>query len=438
MKQFTRRRFLQASAAAGAAFGAPILARDSYVQELSFKPEPGAKLRVLRWKRFVQGDEDQWLANTKGFTERTGVPVTLESENWEDLRPKAAVAANVGSGPDIIITTNDDCHQYPDKLADVSELAEYLGKKYGGWYDLARQYGTDGRRWIGIPMGAGASAVVYRDSHVKAAGFDGIPKDTTGFLKLCQSLKAKGTPPGMALGHATGDANIWCHWLLWSHGAKLVDENGRAAINSRETVAMLEYAKKLYQTFIPGTLSWLDPNNNKAFLSGEISLTTNGVSIYYAAKNSTDPKVRAMADDIYHANMPIGPVGRPTEMGLAFIAVLFKHSKFPQAAREYLRFMWEKEQYEAWMEAALGFVTQPLRAYEAAPVWKSDPKRFAYRDSVKYMLPNGWPGKLGTASAAVMADFVVVDMIAAACTGSDSIQDAIKQAEKRAERYYKG
>jgi len=125
-------------------------------------------------------------------------------------------------------------------------------------------------------------------------------------------------------------------------------------------------------------------------------------------------------------------------MGLAFIAVLFKHSKFPQAAREYLRFMWEKEQYETWMEAALGFVTQPLRAYEAAPVWKSDPKRFAYRDSVKYMLPNGWPGKLGPASAAVMADFVVVDMIAAACTGSVSIQDAIRQAEKRAERYYKG
>jgi multiple sugar transport system substrate-binding protein len=54
------------------------------------------------------------------------------------------------------------------------------------------------------------------------------------------------------------------------------------------------------------------------------------------------------------------------------------------------------------------------------------------------MLPNGWPGKLGTASAAVMADFVVVDMIASAGTGSVSIQDAIKQAEKRAQRYYKG
>jgi multiple sugar transport system substrate-binding protein len=437
MPPFSRRRFLQASAAAGAAIGAPMLARESHAQELSFKPEPGAKLRVLRWKRFVQGDEDQWLANSRKFTEKTGVPVTVESENWEDLRPKAAVAASVGSGPDIIIGTNDDAHQYSDKLSDVSDVADYLGRKYGGWYDLARQYGTDGNRWIGIPMGAGASAIVYRDSHVKAAGFNGIPRDTDGFLKLCQALKAKGTPAGMALGHATGDANIWCHWLIWSHGAKLVDENSRVAIDSKETVAALEYARKLYQTFAPGTLSWLDPNNNKAFLAGDISLTTNGVSIYYAARNSTDPKVKAMADDIYHANMPIGPVGRPTEMGLAFTAVLFEYSRYPQAAKEYLRFMWEKEQYEAWMEAALAFVTQPLRAYEASPVWKSDPKRFAYRDAVKLMLPNGWPGKLGNSSAAAMADFVVVDMVAQACTGSSSVKDAISQAEQRAKRYYR-
>ena len=438
MSKLSRREFLKTTSGvvAGAALGPVLPLEEAPAQQLSLKPEPGATLRVLRWKRFVQGDEDQWLASSRKFAEKTGVPVTVDSENWEDLRPKAAVAANVGSGPDIIIGTNDDAHQYPDQLVDVSDVADYLGNRYGGWYDLAHQYGTDGRRWIGIPMGAGASAIVYRASQVKAAGFDGIPRDTAGFLKLCRALKARGTPPGMALGHATGDANIWCHWLIWAHGAKLVDQNGRVAINSKETAAALEYAKALYETFVPGTLSWLDPSNNKAFLAGDISLTTNGVSIYYAAKNSKDPKVQAMADDIYHANMPIGPVGRPTEMGLAFIAVVFKYSRYPQAAKEYLRFMWEKEQYEAWMEAALAFVTQPLRAYESAPVWKSDPKRFAYRDAVKFMLPNGWPGKLGPASAAAMADFVVVDMVAEAATGSSSIADAMSKAERRAKRYY--
>ena len=58
---------------------------------------------------------------------------------------------------------------------------------------------------------------------VKAAGFASFPKDTDGFLKLCKALKEKGTPPGFALGNATGDGNTWCQWLVWSFGGKLVD-----------------------------------------------------------------------------------------------------------------------------------------------------------------------------------------------------------------------
>ena len=68
----------------------------------------------------------------------------------------------------------------------------------------------------------------------------------------------------------------------------MTNEKSELALNSNETIAALEYAKELYQTFVPGTLSWLDPNNNKAFLAGEISLTMNGISIYYTAKTSPD------------------------------------------------------------------------------------------------------------------------------------------------------
>mgnify|MGYP003694102337 CR=1 FL=1 len=65
----------------------------------------------------------------------------VESQGWEDLRPKAAVAANVGKGPDIVYGWYDDAHQYPDKLVDVTDIAEYLDKKYGGWYDVCRKFG---------------------------------------------------------------------------------------------------------------------------------------------------------------------------------------------------------------------------------------------------------------------------------------------------------
>ena len=439
MSDNKRRDFLKTTAgvAAGAALGggASLFAGEAAAQQWNVKPEKGAKLRVLRWKRFVRGDEDVWAANTKKFTEMTGIEVRVDAEGCEDVRPKAAVAANVGSGPDIIISTMEDAHQYPEKLVDVTDLANYLGNKYGGWYDVAKLYGMHDKKWVAIIMGAAGNAIVYRDSMVKAAGFDTVPRDLAGFLKLCQALKAKNTPVGFALGNATGDSS-WCHWLVWAHGGKLVDAKNNVVINSPETIAALEYAKQLYDTFIPGTLSWLDPNNNKAFLDGQLGLTANGISVYYAAKNSTDPKIKEMTADINHANFPIGPVGRPTEFNLFFNQMIFRYSKYPKAAKEFLRFMMEEEQVSPWLTASIGYVTPALTVYEKHPVW-SDPKSVPYRDSMKIMLPSGYAGKMGYASAGALADFIIVNMVAEAASGAKSPKEAAERAQKRAERYYK-
>ncbi len=441
MNEFNRRRFLEGSAglAASSALGSSVLwAPAVHAQSsLSFKPEKGAKLRVLRWSRFVQGDIDAYMANVKKFTEKTGVEVRVDNEGWEDVRPKAAVAANTGAGPDIILSTNDDANLYPEKLLDVTDLAEYLGKKYGGWYPACEAYlRPDGKKWIGLALGAAGSYMVYRQSQVKAAGFDAFPKDTNGFLAMFKALKEKGTPGGMALGNATGDG-LWCNWLIWSHGGMLVDKNNKVVIDSPETIKALEYGRELYSTFIPGTLSWLDPNNNKAFLDGQVSVTNNGISIYYAAKNSNDPKVKEMAADIQHASFPIGPVGVPTESHLFFNQMIMKYTKYPNAAKEFLRFMMEQEQFDPWLTGAGGYIAQPLRAYEKTGIWTVDPKHTAYRDGVKNMRPAGYAGKLGYASAGAGADFIVVNMVAEAASGSKTPKEAAERAQKRAERYYK-
>ncbi len=159
--------------------------------------------------------------------------------------------------------------------------------------------------------------------------------------------------------------------------------------------------------------------------------------MYYAAKTSKDPKINAIAEDIQHANLPVGPVGRPTELNLVFPMMIFKYSKYPKAAKEYLRFMMEKEQYEPWQQAAIGYVTQPLRAYESNPIWTVDAKHTPYRDAMKIMQPNSYDGPPGFASAATMADFIMVNMVAEAASGARTAKEAAERAEKRAQRYYK-
>src|ERR1700752_394683 len=225
MKTFTRRDSLKvgAGALAGAAMASGSPLRPAFAQEptIDLKPEAGATLRVLRPAKFVAGDEKLWLENTEKYTQQTGVQVKVESQGWEDLRPKSAVAANVGKGPDGVYGWYDDAHQYPEKLVDVSDLAEYLDKKYGGWYDVCRKFGMREGKWISIPLGAAGARIVYRISALNEAGFDAWPTDFDGMLKVSQALAAKGKPGGLAPGNAVGDGNTWCHWLVWSFGGRM-------------------------------------------------------------------------------------------------------------------------------------------------------------------------------------------------------------------------
>ncbi|ASY65447.1 ABC transporter substrate-binding protein (plasmid) [Sinorhizobium sojae CCBAU 05684] len=431
-----RRDFLAGSAALAGMAGLPLSARPSFAQaEPTYTPEEGASLRLLRWAPFVQGDEDAWLANTKKFTEATGVEVRIDKESWEDIRPKAAVAANVGSGPDMVLCWFDDAHQYPDKLVELTELANYLGDKYGGWYDGLKGYATRDGKFIAMPLTAIGNAVCYRDSHMKAAGFSEFPEDTAGFLELCKAMKAKGTPAGFPHGKAVGDGNNYAHWLLWSHGGKMVDEDGKVTINSPETLAAINYAKQLYETFIPGTESWLDINNNRAFLAGQISLTANGVSLYYAAKK--DPALAEIAEDLRSTNFPIGPVGQSVELHQTSSILLFNHSKYPEAAKAYIKFMMEGDQMNAWIEGSSAYCCQPLKAFADNPIWTADPIHAPYAKASETLRPNGYAGPLGYASAGVMADYVLVDMFAAAVTGQMTPEEAMAEAERRANRYYR-
>jgi multiple sugar transport system substrate-binding protein len=435
MRDPGRRDVLVAGAAAGAGLLAP---RAQAAEWKGPPPEPGASLRVLRWKQFIQSEYDAFMENTRAFTKATGIKVRVDAESWEDIRPKAAVAANTGAGPDIIMGTLDDPFKFADKLIDLTQVAEYLGVKYGGWYKVAQRYGKKGDRWIALPQGAAGGCMNYRVSTLHKAGFEQFPKDLPGFLKLCQKFKELGKPPGFALGHATGDANGWVHWCLWAHGGKVADEHNNVVLDSAETRAALEYARQLYATFIEGVLSWQDPSNNKAFLADQIGLTLNGISIYTVAKNSPDPAVRAIAADMDHANMPVGPVGFPTEEQLVLNTYAFRHSKYPNAAREYLRFMWERPQVDRWLTMANGYIAPPLPDWDNIPVWTADPKVTPFRDVLKYALDNGYAGDLGFASAATMGDFVVVDMFAEACTGNQTVAAAARRAAERAKRFYAG
>src|ERR1700761_7715093 len=111
------------------------------VKPLDYKLEKGAALRVLRPAKFVDPDQVYWDLNTKKYTEATGIEVKTDYLSWEEMRPQEAVTANTGAGPDIIVGFSSDPQIYASKIHEMTDLADYLGAKYGGWFKLAELYG---------------------------------------------------------------------------------------------------------------------------------------------------------------------------------------------------------------------------------------------------------------------------------------------------------
>ena len=299
----------------------------------------------------MQGDIDQYMKNVQKFQDKYGIEVRVDNEGWEDVRPKAAVAANTGAGPDIILSTNDDANLYPDKLVDVTDVCNYLGKQVRRLVSGVRAVPASptARSWIGVPLGVrGQRDRLPRRAMLKAAGFDSVPKDTDGFLKLCKALKAKGTPGGFALGNATGDGNTWCHWLVWALGGKLVDaeQQGRHRQPGDDQGARVREGALRDVRARHAVVARPEQQQGVPRRPDLADRTTASRSIT-RRRTRQDPKVKEMAADIHHANFPVGPVGRPTEFNLFFNQMIFKYTKYPKAAKEFLRFMMEDEQIRA-------------------------------------------------------------------------------------------
>src|SRR5207253_8168846 len=113
---------------------------------------------------------------------------------------------------------------------------------------------------------------------------------------------------GMSMGHGVTDNYSWLYPLLWSYGVTVMDKDGKkVALDTNETAKAVEFVKKLYkEACIEDCIGWLDPANNKAFLTGQISCTNNAYSIMVSAKRD----LPEMGKVIEHGLNPKGPTGQ--------------------------------------------------------------------------------------------------------------------------------
>src|SRR5580700_462792 len=433
MTRITRRRALALSGAGAAAAATGGLAgilvsgrTPAFAQEQT--------LHWVRWSDFVPSS-DVLLKGpiTDQCKKETGITLRLETINANDIQARVTSSIQSGAGPDIIMALNNWPQLYATSLADVSDVAGELGEAGGGYYDLCKVVGTYGGKWIGVPWCVGGGLVAYRKSWLAEVGFDGkFPANWDEYRAAGKKLKANGHPYGQTAGHTFGDAPGWWYRYLWSWGGKEVEADGKTvAINSKETIESVKFAVALWkETMDEGGLAWDDSSNNRAFLSGTISATNNGASIYLEAKKKPDSYLtengKPMKDDIFHTPLPKGPAGQ-LSWHVPFADMVMAYGKQQKAAKDFLRWFHTEKIYEQWWVTQQGFSVGPTKMWENHKLWQEDPIMLPFRTAAESGRFAGYAGPANRKAAEVISKYIISDMYAKAVQGM-APEDAVKWA----------
>ena len=397
----------------------------------------------LRWADFVPAS-DVLLKGpiTQECKKATGITLKVETVNANDLQSRITSAIQSGSGADLIMGFGNWPQLYVGGLADVGDLAEELGQKGGGYYDVSKQVATVGNKWIGVPWTTGGAMIAYRKSWLDEVGATKFPDTWESYRDVAKKLKAKGRPFGQTLGHTFGDAPGFTYPYMWSWGGKEVEADGKTVvINSKETVESVKFMTGLWKDGMDeGGLAWDDTNNNRAFLSQTISATLNGASIYIETLRKPDQYQTAdgkpMNKDILHAPLPKGPAG---QYGFHLLQsnMLMKYSKNQDAAKEFLKYLHAEENYRKFFESQKGFATPCTAKWENDPLWNVDPVMTPYKVAARLGQAIGNAGPPNAKAQEVLSKYIVTDMYAKAVQGMPA-EDSVKWAESELKKVYAG
>jgi len=441
MTQIHRRRLLQLSGAGAAAAATGGLAG---ILASGRAPAYGqaTTLHWVRWSDFVPSSDVVLKGPiTEQCQKDLGIKLQLETINANDIQARITSAIQSGNGPDIVMSVSNWPQLYAKSLVDVSDVADQVGKAGGGYYDLCKTVCMSEGKWISLPWAIGGGLVAYRKSWLAEAGSpDGFPKDWDTYRSVGKKLKAAGHPYGQTAGHTFGDAPGWWYPYLWSWGGKEVEADGKTvALNSKETVESVKFAVALWkETMDEGGLAWDDTSNNRAFLSGSISATNNGASIYLEARKKPDnyqtEKGEPMFKDILHASIPGGAGGVFNEPG-PFTDMLMSYSKNQDAAKKFLAWVHTKPVFEQWFTSQQGYTAGATKDYEDDPVWKVDPVLEPFKRIPTTGRMVGYAGPPSAKAAEVRTKYIIVDMYAKAIQGM-AAEDSVKLAHDELTKVY--
>lgn len=399
------------------------------------QPKSGASLKILLWSHFVPAYDD-WFDNyAKTWGDKNKVDVKVDHITNATIPARLAAEASAGAGHDLFeFQAVLQAATYRDKLVDLSDIAGAVGKKYGGWTDMAKTFGIVDGKTMAMMTYAIMQPHLYRMDYFKSVGYDKFPDDYMTLLEATAKLKEQGHPCGLPLANCNDGNHNWRSVLYSFGGTEQSPDGQKVTIASDETLSAIKFGVDLFNRGMTDEVfSWDDSGNNRLLLSGRGSWIDNATSAYITAKND--------APDVFSnsaiALQPKGPEGAKSGRrngvdGNAW--AVWKWANDVDTTKAFIVDWYD--QWQEWGKVTSGYNSPPL-----LDMWKKpmpgleDPNFQIMQDWRDVAFVAGREGAFNSAIEEVNATFVMPNMFARAVRG-ESPDAAMKWGESEYKRIF--
>lgn len=398
--------------------------------DTSSSSEESETLIVWMQKDLTDAANEMMRDRCEQFGQEKNVDVQLELIAYEDFPTQWAAAIESGNLPDLSYFGYQDMGRYYSQgiLEDLTDVYNEINEANPFEESLESAVTSEDGVVYGIPGWASAQVLYYRMDMFDTAGIDYPDADWTweDFRNAAIALTDESNGifgAGIGYGANNSDAEWFTRAILWSNGSVDVDDEGKVAIDSPETVETAQFIQDMFiedGVTPPTAVNWGDSGNNTAYLSGQCAMIFN-VGSLLSTIETDDPE---LYDNTGIAAMPKGSNGMFVP-GILDGYGIFKDAENKDLAKELLKYLCDIDWYTEWVNETAPFKIPVFSSLREDAVWQ-EAKNKPFMDSVASFTFLGYPGAYTTAASEIFNLRLFSNCFTNIVTGSDVAEEIAK------------
>ena len=335
------------------------------------------------------------------------VDVKLLFFNETEIVARAAAAARGGPHPDILYGYGLSSMALPHLaraglLVDQTQFVAQLEKDFFPGVLRSVTYRNERTRKssvLAIPLSQQFVNIHYWQDLLDEAQIGrGLPSDWSSFWSLWSDaqagLRRRGFPDvygiGLPMSPLANDTSEIFEYFLQAYGAKLVDDQGRLAIDDsvvRKNVvaALSDYTSQYRDGFVPpGAVDWSDADNNISFLSS-LSLMTANPTLSIPGSQVSDEltyfkRLKSTTWPNTLSGLPMNAIPRMNSV------VVFGGSSYSGEAESLIAYLLQPPNIDLFLKGTNGRFLPVLKSLWNQPDWSGadDPHLRVARESLRH------------------------------------------------------